>query len=58
MKDIVTDMKSILIIKKILKKQMIFSGMSPDNKLPEIVELKDHPVLLEYSFILNLNLDL
>ena len=22
---------------------MIFSGLSPDNKLPEIIELSDHP---------------
>ena len=22
---------------------MIFSGLSPDNKLPEIIELKNHP---------------
>ena len=25
------------------KKGMIFSGMSPDCKLPEIIELKNHP---------------
>ena len=25
------------------KKGMIFSGMSPDNKLPEIIEIKNHP---------------
>jgi len=28
---------------KFEKKGMIFSGMSPDNKLPEIIELKNHP---------------
>ena len=28
---------------KFEKKGLIFSGMSPDNKLPEIVELKNHP---------------
>ncbi len=28
---------------KFENKGMIFSGMSPDNKLPEIVELKNHP---------------
>ena len=36
---------------------MIFSGLSPDNKLPEIVELKTILGLLVFSFILNLNLD-
>ena len=25
------------------KKGMLFTGISPDNKLPEIIELKDHP---------------
>ena len=25
------------------KKGLIFSGMSPDGSLPEIVEVKDHP---------------
>ncbi len=28
---------------KFEKKGLIFSGMSPDNKLPEIIELKNHP---------------
>jgi len=28
---------------KFEKKGMIFSGLSPDNKLPEIIELKNHP---------------
>ncbi len=28
---------------KFENKGMIFSGMSPDNKLPEIIELKNHP---------------
>ncbi len=32
------------------KKGMIFSGMSPDNKLPEIVELKDHPWFIGVQF--------
>ena len=25
------------------KKGMLFTGISPDNKLPEIIELKNHP---------------
>ena len=25
------------------RKGLIFSGMSPDNKLPEIIELENHP---------------
>ncbi len=32
------------------KKGMIFSGLSPDNKLPEIVELKDHPWFIGVQF--------
>ena len=32
------------------KKGMIFSGMSPDNKLPEIVELKNHPWFIGVQF--------
>ena len=31
-------------------KGMIFSGLSPDNKLPEIVELKDHPWFIGVQF--------
>ena len=31
-------------------KGMIFSGMSPDGKLPEIVELKDHPWFIGVQF--------
>ena len=31
-------------------KGMIFSGMSPDNKLPEIIELKDHPWFIGVQF--------
>ena len=38
-------MKLIIILKINLKKGLIFSGMSPDNKLPEIIELKNHPGL-------------
>ena len=37
---------------------MIFSGLSPDNNLPEIIELKDHPWFIGVQFLLNLNLDL
>ena len=32
------------------KKGMIFSGLSPDNKLPEIVELNDHPWFVGVQF--------
>jgi CTP synthase len=32
------------------KKGMIFSGLSPDNKLPEIVEVKDHPWFIGVQF--------
>ena len=31
-------------------KGMIFSGLSPDNKLPEIIELKDHPWFFGVQF--------
>ena len=31
-------------------KGMIFSGLSPDNKLPETVELKDHPWFIGVQF--------
>jgi CTP synthase len=31
-------------------KGMIFSGMSPDGKLPEIVELPDHPWYIGVQF--------
>jgi len=31
-------------------KGMIFSGMSPDNKLPEIIELKNHPWFIGVQF--------
>ena len=31
-------------------KGMIFSGLSPDNKLPEIIELKDHPWFIGVQF--------
>ena len=32
------------------RKGMIFSGLSPDDKLPEIVELKDHPWFIGVQF--------
>ena len=32
------------------KKGMIFSGLSPDNKLPEIIELNDHPWFVGVQF--------
>ena len=35
---------------KFEKKGMVFSGVSPDNKLPEIVELKDHPWFIGVQF--------
>ena len=31
-------------------KGMIFSGLSPDNKLPEIIELKNHPWFVAVQF--------
>ena len=35
---------------KFENKGMIFSGLSPDNKLPEIVELNDHPWFVGVQF--------
>ena len=35
---------------KFENKGMIFSGMSPDNKLPEIIELKNHPWFIGVQF--------
>ena len=32
------------------KNGMIFSGLSPDNKLPEIIELKNHPWFIAVQF--------
>ena len=31
-------------------KGMIFSGLSPDNRLPETIELKDHPWIIGVQF--------
>ena len=36
--------------KKFENKGMIFSGMSPDNKLPEIIELEKHPWFIGVQF--------
>jgi len=36
--------------KKFENKGMIFSGISPDNKLPEIIELNDHPWFIGVQF--------
>ena len=44
--------------KEEFEKRYDLSGLSPDNKLPEIIELKTIHGLLEFNFILNLNLDL
>ena len=35
---------------KFEKKGMIFSGLSPDEKLPEIIELKNHPWFIGVQF--------
>ncbi|MDA9698562.1 CTP synthase [Candidatus Pelagibacter sp.] len=35
---------------KFEKKGLIFSGMSPDDKLPEIIELKNHPWFIGVQF--------
>jgi len=35
---------------KFEKKGMIFSGLSPDNRLPEIIELKNHPWFIGVQF--------
>ena len=34
---------NINFLEKFEEKKMIFSGVSPDNKLPEVVEYKNHP---------------
>ena len=36
--------------KKFEKKGLLFSGLSPDNNLPEIVELKNHPWFIGVQF--------
>ena len=35
---------------KFEKNGLIFSGLSPDNKLPEIIELKNHPWFVGVQF--------
>ena len=41
---------NIAFKEKFEKKGMIFSGLSPDNKLPEIIELKNHPWFIGVQF--------
>ncbi len=41
---------NINLKEKFETKGMIFSGMSPDNKLPEIIELKKHPWFIGVQF--------
>ena len=44
-------MRLILNIRMILKKKgLIFSAISPDGSLPEIIELKDHPWFIGVQF--------
>jgi CTP synthase len=37
-------------LEKLEKEGMIFSGMSPDGKLPETVELKNHPFFVGVQY--------
>ena len=41
---------NVVYLNKFEKKGMIFSGLSPDKKLPEIIELKDHPWFIGVQF--------
>ena len=41
---------NIAFKEKFEKNGMIFSGLSPDNKLPEIIELKNHPWFIGVQF--------
>ena len=41
---------NINYVEQLEKEGMIFSGMSPDGRLPEIVELKDHPWFIGVQF--------
>ena len=44
-------MEEFLNNKEIFEKQgMVFSGLSPDSKLPEIIELKSHPWFVGVQF--------
>ena len=38
------------IIDKLTPHGVVFSGMSPDGKLPEIMELTDHPWFIGVQF--------
>jgi CTP synthase len=41
---------NINFLEKFEEKKMIFSGVSPDNKLPEAVEYKNHPWFIGVQF--------
>ena len=41
---------NISFMDKFEKNGLIFSGLSPDNKLPEIIELKNHPWFIGVQF--------
>ncbi|NBX52767.1 MAG: CTP synthase [Proteobacteria bacterium] len=41
---------NIAFKKQLEKKGLIFSGMSPDGKLPEIIELENHPFFVGVQF--------
>ncbi len=41
---------NIAFKKQLEEKGLIFSGMSPDGKLPEIIELKNHPFFIGVQF--------
>ncbi len=41
---------NINLKKRFEKKGMLFSGLSPDNNLPEIIELKNHPWFIGVQF--------
>ena len=41
---------NIAFKEKFERKGLIFSGLSPDNKLPEIIELKNHPWFIGVQF--------
>ena len=41
---------NINLMQKFEKKGLMFSGISPDNKLPEIIELKNHPWFIGVQF--------
>ncbi len=49
---------NIAFKEKFEKNGMCFSGLSPDGKLPEIIELKNHPWFIGVQFHPDLNLDL